>query len=577
MVEAIRHESFYTTGTWSDEGLGVYVGWVARRGSFSDGMPLRDGRGDVTLIFSGEESSGSYMADGAGRGSADERPYLIERYERDADFPASLNGRFQGIVLDRAHGTATLFNDRYGMNRIHFHESKDAFYFAAEAKAILAVRPELRAMAPKAMGEFVSFGCVLEDRTFFQGVFVVPAASAWKFCNGELKERASYFQAQEWEEQTPLGPDEYYRELRQAFTKNLSRYFNGREPVGLALTGGLDTRTIMAWRKAAPGSLPCYTYGGSRRDCQDVRIARSVAGLTRQPYEVIELGDDFLSRFRHYAERTTFLAEGCVDVSNAPDLYFSEKARQIAPIKIVGTWGSEILQHLVTFKPTAPTEGLFRPELLSRVSEAEATYRRLRREHPVTIAAFLQARWHHHGIFGLEETQLGVRCPFLDNEVVRTVYRAPTLNGAADVRLRLIGEGDPIIARLRSDRGVGQDSNGIRERASRFLQELAFKAEYGYDYGMPNWAARIDHLLSPLPLDRLFLGRHKFSHFRVWYRDELSQTVRDVLLDPQALSRPYLERGALESIVRGHLRGAENHTLAIHKLMTLELLHRLFA
>ena len=30
MVERLQHESFYVTGTWSDEGLGVYVGWVAR-------------------------------------------------------------------------------------------------------------------------------------------------------------------------------------------------------------------------------------------------------------------------------------------------------------------------------------------------------------------------------------------------------------------------------------------------------------------------------------------------------------------------------------------------------------------
>ena len=34
MVEALRHENFYVTGTWIDEALGVYVGWVARRNSF---------------------------------------------------------------------------------------------------------------------------------------------------------------------------------------------------------------------------------------------------------------------------------------------------------------------------------------------------------------------------------------------------------------------------------------------------------------------------------------------------------------------------------------------------------------
>src|SRR5271155_5234207 len=55
MVEALRHEDFYVTGTWMDESLGVYVGWAARKNSFSDGMPLRNERGDVVLVFSGED------------------------------------------------------------------------------------------------------------------------------------------------------------------------------------------------------------------------------------------------------------------------------------------------------------------------------------------------------------------------------------------------------------------------------------------------------------------------------------------------------------------------------------------
>ncbi len=55
MVEAVRHESFYVTGTWINESLGVYVGWAARQNSFSEEMPLRNERGDVTLVFSGED------------------------------------------------------------------------------------------------------------------------------------------------------------------------------------------------------------------------------------------------------------------------------------------------------------------------------------------------------------------------------------------------------------------------------------------------------------------------------------------------------------------------------------------
>ena len=43
-----------------------------------------------------------------------------------------------GLLVDRSEGTTTLFNDRYGIHRLYYHESADAFYFAAEAKAILA-------------------------------------------------------------------------------------------------------------------------------------------------------------------------------------------------------------------------------------------------------------------------------------------------------------------------------------------------------------------------------------------------------------------------------------------------------
>jgi len=52
MVKALCHQSSYSAGTWIDESLGLYVGWVVQKNSFSDGMPLRNERGDVVLVFS---------------------------------------------------------------------------------------------------------------------------------------------------------------------------------------------------------------------------------------------------------------------------------------------------------------------------------------------------------------------------------------------------------------------------------------------------------------------------------------------------------------------------------------------
>ena len=50
-----------------------------------------------------------------------------------------------------------------------------------------------------------------------------------------------------------------------------------------------------------------------------------------------------------------------------------------------------------------------------------------------------------------------------------------------------------------------------------------------------------------LKLERLFLGRHKVYHYRIWYRDVLANYVKEMLLDSRTLSRPYLERSGVEA------------------------------
>jgi asparagine synthase (glutamine-hydrolysing) len=414
---------------------------------------------------------------------------------------------------------------------------------------------------------------VLENRSLFSGIHVLPPGSAWLFSGGALEKKSAYFEPGEWEGLEPLKPEAYYAHLRDVFVRNLPRYFNGRERVGVSLTGGLDTRIIMAWRKAQPNSLPCYTFGSMYRDNQDVILARRVAEICGQKHEVITTGQEFLSRFAHYAERTIYLTDACVDLSRSPDLYVNEKARHIAPVRMVGTYGSEMLLHAVMFKAVDPAANLFQEALLPQIHRARETYDASRRGHPVTFIAFRQSPWHHFGVLGLEQTQVAVRTPYLDNELVQSIYQSPgpvAIN--EEGRLRLIREGNPELAGLRTDRGIG----GLNSAFTRGLLEFSFKAEYAYDYGMPQWVAQVDHMFAPLHLERLWLGRHKVFHFRPWYRDELANYVREMLFDQRSLTRPYINAKAVQKIVQGHLKGNHNYTTEIHRLLTLELTHRLF-
>lgn len=579
MVETLRHESFYVSGMWSDPAQGTYVGWVALKNSFAEFMPLQNLQGNVVLVFSGEEYSRPQAAswpnhqnNGAnGIGPA----YLLELYEQDLAFPAGLNGRFHGLLANRKRLETKIFNDRYGMQRLYYHKSKEAFYFAAEAKAILAVCPELRVPDPQALGELVTCGCVLENRSLFKGLYVLPPASAWLFQNGSLVRKDNYFDPHEWQNQPSLEPGAFCKEVADVFTRNLPRYFNGHQPIGCSLTGGLDSRMIMAWQKSPANSLPCYTFGGPLRECRDVTTARRVAQACHQPHTVIPVGTEFLSRFPHYAERTVYMTDGCATVNHSADLYVNTLAREIAPVRMTGNYGGEVLRRVRAFKPVEPLAGLF-PELAPYTRQAFATYAGVTQGHPLSFAVFRQAPWHHYGLLALEQTQVTLRTPFLDNELVGTAFRAPTAACTDDVSRRVIEQGGSLLHKIPTDLGIGGNGEGLSEKLRRQLLKFTFRAEYAYDSGMPQWVARVDHALAPLRLERLFLGRHKFLHFRIWYRDFLAGYIREMLLDPRTLSRPYVQENTMKAIVRGHLKEGRNYTSEINIALTLELVHRKF-
>jgi len=578
MQAVLRHEDFYVTGTWIDESLGVYVGWTALKGSFSEDMPLMNETAEVVLAFSGEEFSDPATTTRLKQRGHSINPlgpsYLVHLYEEDPGFPAGLNGWFQGLLVDRRNHTTTLFNDRYGMRRIYYCDSKDAFYFSAEAKAILAVCPETRSLDPRGMGEFVACGCVLQDRTLFASIKVLPGASAWVFRAGSLEKEGAYFDPRDWERQARLEPEAYYQAIRDVFSRNLPRYFSGRQRIAMSLTGGLDSRMIMAMRRPADGSLPCYSFGGMYRDCRDVLVARQVARACGQSHEVISVGNEFLSRFPYYAERLVYLTDGCAEVSHSPDLYAHEQARRIAPVRMTGNYGGEVLRRVWAFKPRAPIAGLFAPEVSPYFHQAIETYN-VERGRSLSKAILHQMALHIYGQLALAQSQLSLRSPYLDNDLVRTVLRGPeSTSKTNDMCSRLVMEGDPRLGQIPFDQEQGK--RGFKGVLDRRALGFFFKAEYAYDTGMPQWLARLDHVLSGLHIERLLLGRHKWYHFRIWYRDALARYIREMLLDRKALARSYVSAHQLEAMVTGHTKGYGNYTNEIHKALSLELFHRLF-
>jgi asparagine synthase (glutamine-hydrolysing) len=577
MVASMLHEPFYVSGTWADEDLGLYLGWVLREEPEVP-MPISDATGQNMLFFGGEEFSGN-LAKGApvGIGSVSKGGFEILPSERDSDFLARLNGQFQGVLADRPERTLVLFNDRYGLRRVYYHEAADGFYFAAEAKAILAVRPELREPDARGIGESLACGCVLENRTLFKRIFLLPPASGWRFRAGRLEAKELYFSRATWESQEAMEPEAYHRELRNTFARVVQRSFAAGQPLGLSLTGGLDTRMILAWLSPQAATLPCYTFGGTYRDSRDVRIARHVAGLCGQTHSVIQLDGDFLQEFSKVAERAVYVSDGNAGTQHAPDLYVNRLARRIAPVRMTGNYGDQVLRQMTMFRPHYYEQGVFNPEFAKTIEAAGSTYLAAMQGHPLTLASMQQTSWSYYGILSVELSQVEMRSPYVDNELMRVLYRAPAgVLRDNDLRVRLIREGNPELAKVRTDLGFAGRGGAIASLCSQQLHRATMRAEYACEHASPRWLANLDRTVLGGQLERTFLGRHKFAHFSLWYRGELANYVRDMLLDNRTLSRGYVDRSHLEAAVRKHVNGEENITPTIHRLISLEYFHRLF-
>src|SRR5437016_5388358 len=579
MVKCLIHEPFYTDGTYVNEELGLWSGWACYKEAFGDCLPIWNEKKDICLLVSGEDFADQAAIDALRRRGhefgQDDASYLVHLYEEVGyEFLEKLNGCFSGLLLDLRQQKFILFNDRYGVNRIYYHEDARGFYFASEAKALLKILPGTRQLDLRSLGEVLCCEAILQNRSLFSGISLLPPGSSWVFSRGEPAKKKTYFKREAWESQPELSESDFYEKLKETWTRVLPKYFLGKQSIGLSLTGGVDSRMILACAPRLPGTLPCYTWGGKYRDCADVKIARRTAKVCRQPHNTILVGAEFLSQFHDLAERAVYISDGTMDVTGSIDLYVQRLARQIAPVRLSGVCGGEILRRLVMFKPGPPQQGLFDPELERSFRDATATYAGELQGHRLSFASFKQAPWLMASKFTVERSQVTYRTPYFDNDLVALAYQTPAKLLDNKPALRLIADGNPALGKIGTDRGLAFRSVPGVNRALHWYQEFTFKAEYAYDYRMPQWLARVDHAFAPLHLERLFLGRHKFHHFRVWYRDELSRCLREILLDSDARSRPYLRANSLEKILKAHTSGQRNYAFEIHKILTLEFIHR---
>jgi len=580
MTACMYGRDSFASGTYVDESRCAYVGWTCHHGSYADCLPVRSASGDVTVFFAGEhygpERDEEKMAAKSSGLSDLKAEILLQLYlEKGESFFPYLNGFFHGLIIDARNGDVVLFNDRFGMQRLYYHEEPDAFYFASEAKSILAIRPGLREYDLKSLGEWLSCGAVLDNRSLFRGIDVLPGAARWTWRRDGTCQKRIYFSPESWESLPKLGPDEFYSKLRSTFVSRLPAYLKAEGPIGLSTTGGLDTRMILANLGADKRSIHCYSFNGPYRENLDVSIGRRVAQAAGLPHTTVTVGKDFFRHFDRIARDVVLSTDGNLEMSGAPNIYVNRISREISPIRLTGNYGSEVLRRHLAFSPSSAIRRVLGKEWAESVENTAASWEAVSRGHALSFVAFRQIPWYSFNRLQAEQSVMRMRSPFMDNAFLETVYRAPEeCLQSRDVSLRLISDGNRMLGEIMTDRGVSYPRKPSWVLA-RAYYEFVFKMEYYASHGMPRFMASIDRHLGPFGLERNFLGRNKYYHLHRWFREELASYVRDTLLAERALEREYLERHEVTRAVNAHIAGTENNTYIIDALLTMELTNRL--
>lgn len=577
MVESMRHETYYVGNKYVNPDLGLYLGWWAHPCSLGERMPLVSRNKQQVLVIVGEnypDPGKPVSANGKGNLDANVQD-LLRLYEESPDnFLESLNGWFCGVALDLNLRRVTLFNDRYGMSRVYFHEGAEEFIFASEAKSLLRVRPPLRAIEPEALAQSLRSYCVMGNKSLFKGISVLTPGSSWEFVGSAVPQKKSYFEFEEWEEQPLLRPAEFYEKFDETVSRAVPCYMESTSRVALSLTAGLDTRVVLASAGPENGPLPCYTFGGMWGETFDIQAARKLAAICNRHHEVIRINEQFLKDFSSYAQKSVYLSDGTHDAFGAHDVYFNEIAHDIAPIRLTGKFGSEVVRTRKLIPSMDFPREFLQPWFVPYVNEAPSFDQISRKIHPLTRAVSEEIPWYEFGRVAVEQSKLTLRTPYMDNRLVKLMYQAPPgLRTSRDLQARYIKQRSAELGNLPTDMGRMGENGGPMGKASFALSRAFAKSEYIYLYSMPHWLTWIDRKMERLRPERIVVGRHKFEAYRIWIKTHLAGSIRDVLLNPRARCTDFFDKASVARVVERHTAGTHNYMRQINKMLTLELIY----
>lgn len=301
MVETMRHEPWHRVDLWTDTGIGLGHTSIGAVNPAPQPVQLP---GDFRRIVTagkliGRESLERELTPDATRPfTGEEDPAFILRLCQQCGFRrlSELNGIFVFSIWDPSTKTLCLVSDRHGMRPLYYyHDAKnDVFCFASEIKAIACLPFVPRKVNWTAWNVFLRLGFLTGEMTFFEHVHRAPAASVLTVSQDGLKSQR-YWDYDQIPVRDTFDEQEDVDRLVALFRQSMKRCHVPGRPIVAMLSGGLDSRGIVADLCRQQHPFACYTTRKFAPEDADEKIARILAQRLGIELGFVELPDDILT------------------------------------------------------------------------------------------------------------------------------------------------------------------------------------------------------------------------------------------------------------------------------------------
>lgn len=189
-----------------------------------------------------------------------------------------LDGYFCAVIYNQKNQKIKLISDRYGMRFLYWYHKNGLFIWGSEVKALLAISNLDKQLDLESYDCFMDLGYLMGEHTWFEYVKLIKPATVIEY--DIALDLASHKHYWKWSEISPsrISFDEAVDQVGKRFIEAVKCRFNPDEKVGISLSGGLDSRAILAALDELYPDYDGYAYTFGIPDCDEITIAEKVIG-----------------------------------------------------------------------------------------------------------------------------------------------------------------------------------------------------------------------------------------------------------------------------------------------------------